>query len=211
MFSKDIIQRWTCPLVPDISTGNGALRHSLSRHNVYKQPQVTLSRYVSTRLDLLYYIVISYPNRGCVLEIDVVIGEGTLVGEKAFVTHSVIGKHCTVGKEVVISNAYVWDNVVIKVRSNWLEKLIFHLKSLANFFLQDKCRIDLAIIANDVVIEEGVELGRGCIIGPGAKLSSGTKVPPNTRLVANPQQENDDFGSSDDDGSLKYSHFAIRF
>ena len=42
--SKDIIRRWTYPLVPDMNRGPDTSRHTLSRHNVYQQPNVTLAK-----------------------------------------------------------------------------------------------------------------------------------------------------------------------
>ena len=42
--SKDIIHRYTYPLVPDMNCSLGVPRHTLSRHNVYQQPNVTLGR-----------------------------------------------------------------------------------------------------------------------------------------------------------------------
>ena len=58
----------------------------------------------------------------------------------------------------------------------------------------------MALIAEDVTLNEGVVLGSGCVIGPGVILGAGTVVPPNTRLMATPPKPNDDdFGSSDDE------------
>jgi hypothetical protein len=43
--SKDIMERWSHPLVPDIEWGGQVLsRHVSSRHNVYMQPNVTLAK-----------------------------------------------------------------------------------------------------------------------------------------------------------------------
>ena len=46
---------------------------------------------------------------------DVVVGESSKIGERTFVTQSVIGRRCIVENDVHISNAYIWNNVVIKV------------------------------------------------------------------------------------------------
>ena len=43
-FSKDIIQRWAYPLTPDLNRSDSVSRHTLSRYNVYKQPDVTLAK-----------------------------------------------------------------------------------------------------------------------------------------------------------------------
>ncbi|KAI9558918.1 hypothetical protein GHT06_015707 [Daphnia sinensis] len=93
--SKDIIQRWTYPLVPDLNRSDNTPRHTLSRHNVYKQPGVTLGK-------------------ESVLEMDVVVGENSEIGEHTYVTQSVIGKRCKIGNNVRISNAYIWDDVIIE-------------------------------------------------------------------------------------------------
>jgi translation initiation factor eIF-2B subunit epsilon len=42
--SKEIIHRFTCPHVPYMNCSIGVPRHTLSRHNVYQQPNVTLAR-----------------------------------------------------------------------------------------------------------------------------------------------------------------------
>lgn len=44
------------------------------------------------------------------------VGEDTKIGERTFVSQSVIGSRCTIGNDVHINNAYIWDDVEIKVR-----------------------------------------------------------------------------------------------
>lgn len=69
---------------------------------------------------------------------------------------------------------------------------------------KDNCKIDVALIADGVVLNEGVELGHGCVIGPEVVLASGTKVPPNTRLMNQPPSKCDDgFETSDEENGLK--------
>ena len=44
-YSKDIMERWSYPLVPDLKWGGeDTSRHISSKHNVYKQPNVTLAK-----------------------------------------------------------------------------------------------------------------------------------------------------------------------
>jgi len=54
-------------------------------------------------------------NRGSVLEMNVVVGETTMIGERAHVKDSVIGSRCKIGNDVTIADSFVWNNVVIKV------------------------------------------------------------------------------------------------
>jgi len=67
-------------------------------------------------------------------------------------------------------------------------------------FCQDKCIISVALIADNVTLNEGVTIGNGCVIGSGVVLGAGTEIPPNTRLMAHPpKSDDDDFDSSDDE------------
>ena len=53
--------------------------------------------------------------RRSVLEMGVVVGEGSAIGESTRVNKSVIGSHCKIGDNVTITDAYIWNNVTIKV------------------------------------------------------------------------------------------------
>lgn len=140
-------------------------------------------------------------NRGSVLEMDVVVGQDTKIGEGTTVTQSVIGSNCEIGSNVKISHAYIWDNVVIKV--NRMHKKHRKLSFITLMHLQDNCQIDVALIADGVILNEGVELGRGCVIGPEVVLSAGTKVLPNIRLMNQPPPKCDnDFETSDEENGL---------
>ena len=77
---------------------------------------------------------------------------------------------------------------------------------------QDECRIDVALIADNVVLNKGVHIGRGCIIGPGVSLAAGTKIPENTRLMAHPPKRDNDFETDEEDGiNLFKIFFCIGF
>ena len=54
-------------------------------------------------------------NRGSLLEMNVVVGEATIIGERAHVKDSVLGSRCKIGNDVSIVDSFVWTNVVIKV------------------------------------------------------------------------------------------------
>ncbi|KAG0295145.1 hypothetical protein BGZ96_012433 [Linnemannia gamsii] len=92
--SKDIISRWTFPMVPDSNLQVGDC-YEYRRGLVYKEKSVVLSR-------------------TCVVEEKVVIGANTQIDEMAVLSNCVIGKNCVIGANVKIDNAYIWDNVVIK-------------------------------------------------------------------------------------------------
>ncbi|KAF9929030.1 hypothetical protein FBU30_001939 [Linnemannia zychae] len=92
--SKDIISRWTFPMVPDSNLQNGDC-YEYRRGLVYKEKSAVLSR-------------------TCVVEEKVVIGANTQISERAVLSNCVIGKNCIIGANVKIDNAYIWDNVMIK-------------------------------------------------------------------------------------------------
>ncbi|KAK3418471.1 hypothetical protein EUGRSUZ_H04421 [Eucalyptus grandis] len=92
--SKDIIQRWTYPLVPDVlSLGNSAT--NLERQGMYRAFEIGQSR--SAQIG---------PHT--------VIGTNTTIGSNTKITNSVVGKNCAIGSNVLIEGSYVWDNVTIE-------------------------------------------------------------------------------------------------
>uniref|UniRef100_A0A1J3HTX4 Translation initiation factor eIF2B subunit epsilon n=1 Tax=Noccaea caerulescens TaxID=107243 RepID=A0A1J3HTX4_NOCCA len=92
--SKDIIQRWTFPYVPDINfSGNRPLK--LGRQGIYRASDVIQSRSADVG-----------PST--------VIGYGTKIGDGDRILNSVIGNGCSIGSNVVIEGSYIWNNVVIE-------------------------------------------------------------------------------------------------
>lgn len=92
--SKDIIHRWTYPIVPDIRFAGNNIGSKIERCNVYKENGVVL------------------PHSACIGPATVV-GEGTVVGEDCVIRNSVIGRGCTLGKNVTVDGSYIWNNVSI--------------------------------------------------------------------------------------------------
>ncbi|KAA3487424.1 translation initiation factor eIF-2B subunit epsilon-like [Gossypium australe] len=91
--SKDIIQRWTYPFVPDVLCGSSAIK--VERQGTYRASDVTLSR--SAQLGSFTFI-----------------GQGTKIGNDTKISHSVIGERCTIGSNVTIEGSYIWNNVTIE-------------------------------------------------------------------------------------------------
>ncbi|KAJ7530687.1 hypothetical protein O6H91_14G015100 [Diphasiastrum complanatum] len=92
--SKDIIHRWTYPLVPDIQFGGNRGASKLDRCNVYKGPGIVISRTAK-------------------IGENTVLGEGTVIGENSVIVNSVIGRGCIIGNNAIVENSYVWNNVTI--------------------------------------------------------------------------------------------------
>ena len=91
--SKDILGRWTFPLVPD---ANLVMDHGYrkSKGGLCLEDGVTISPSSSITT--------------CVL------GQRTKVGSGSTVSNSIIGRRCRIGKDVHIENSYIWDDVVIQ-------------------------------------------------------------------------------------------------
>ncbi|TVU27755.1 hypothetical protein EJB05_19255 [Eragrostis curvula] len=93
--SKDIIQRWTYPMVPDVLSFDNCLETKLHRQGIYKASDVILSHSAQ-------------------IGANSVVGSATNIGDQCRVINSVIGEGCKIGKNVLINGSYIWDNVIIE-------------------------------------------------------------------------------------------------
>ncbi|KAJ8760715.1 hypothetical protein K2173_017784 [Erythroxylum novogranatense] len=92
--SKDIIQRWTYPFVPDVMfSGNSTTK--LEREGMYRASEIEQSR-------------------SALLGPFTVIGKGTKIGSNSKILNSVIGEGCVIGSNVSIMGSYIWDKVTIE-------------------------------------------------------------------------------------------------
>lgn len=92
--SKDIIERWVFPVVPEADPLE-TQPYSYRKENRYIGPDVVLSR--SAQLGR-----------------NVVLGSGVSVGEGSVIRNSVIGAHCRIGADVVLDNVYLWECTVVE-------------------------------------------------------------------------------------------------
>ncbi|KAG5056145.1 hypothetical protein JHK85_008655 [Glycine max] len=92
--SKDIIHRWTYPLVPDVMNfGDTATK--LERQGIYRASEISQSQ-------------------SAVIGPFTVIGSGTKIGHNTKILNSVIGEGCKIGSNVIIEGCYIWDNISIE-------------------------------------------------------------------------------------------------
>lgn len=95
--SKDLLNRWVYPLVPD-SFQPEANPTSYKRNHLYLHRDVILSR-------------------SCILDTAVLIGSGCRVGVEGGgetrITRSTIGKNCIIGAGVCLEDVYLWDAVQV--------------------------------------------------------------------------------------------------
>jgi translation initiation factor eIF-2B subunit epsilon len=92
--SRDIISRWTFPIVPDMNLLEDQ-ELAIKRGNRYIGRDVMLSR-------------------SAVIGAGTVLGAGVSVGEGTIITRSVIGPNTTIGPNCRIDGAYLWDSVMVE-------------------------------------------------------------------------------------------------
>ncbi|TKY61431.1 translation initiation factor eIF-2B subunit epsilon [Spatholobus suberectus] len=92
--SKDIIHRWTYPLVPDVMNF-GSTATKLERQGMYRASEISQSQ-------------------SAVIGPFTVIGSGTKIGNNTKISNSVIGEGCKIGSNVLIEGCYIWDNISIE-------------------------------------------------------------------------------------------------
>ncbi|XP_076893546.1 uncharacterized protein LOC143545562 [Bidens hawaiensis] len=92
--SKDIIQRWTYPFVPDVAfSSNDSTR--VERNGIYRASEISQSR--SAEIGPF-----------------TCIGKGSSIGGRTVILNSVIGGGCKIGSNVLIDGCYIWNNVTIE-------------------------------------------------------------------------------------------------
>ncbi|KAL3649373.1 hypothetical protein CASFOL_005776 [Castilleja foliolosa] len=139
--SKDIIQRWTYPLVPDVQFfGNCVTK--LERQGVYRASDVELSR--SAKIGPF-----------------TVIGSDSSVGNYTQVSNSVIGEGCIIGSNVSIDGCYIWDKVTIEDGCKLKHAIVCDGVIIKSG----------AVVEAGVVLSFKVIIGRGFVVPAYSKVS----------------------------------------
>ncbi|PSR92337.1 nucleotide-diphospho-sugar transferase [Coniella lustricola] len=91
--SRDVLGRWTYPLVPDSNLVSGQT-YVMQKDGVCRE-------------------------KGSMFEADTditksIFGSRTSVGSGSKITNSVIGRRCFIGQNVTITDSYIWDDVTIE-------------------------------------------------------------------------------------------------
>ncbi|KAG2157343.1 nucleotide-diphospho-sugar transferase [Suillus clintonianus] len=93
--SKDILSRWTFPLVPDDNhPGGHSYEHLRGNKYIAKDNSVILSR-------------------TCKIGNNTLIGSKSQIADNAQVTASVLGQRCIVGAGSVVRNSYLFDGAIV--------------------------------------------------------------------------------------------------
>ncbi|TFK83474.1 nucleotide-diphospho-sugar transferase [Polyporus arcularius HHB13444] len=134
--SKDILSRWTFPLVPDNNhPGGHSYEHLRGNKYIAKDNSVSLSR-------------------TCKIGNNTLIGSHTTIAENATIHASVIGQRCTIGAGATLRDAYIFDDTEVGEGCFVGGSIVgSHVKLGKGVRVPNGC-----IIADGVVIGEGARL-----------------------------------------------------
>ncbi|KAL1745637.1 nucleotide-diphospho-sugar transferase [Schizophyllum fasciatum] len=167
--SKDILARWTFPLVPDDNHPSGHVYEHL-RGNKYiaKDNSVTLARNSKIGNNTL-------------------IGSSSEVGDNTEIAASVIGRNCVIGAGCTIRNAYIFDGTVIGANCT-IERSILG----AGVQVKEGSQIDRGcLVADDVTV------GPQAHLKPFERLSRRRDVP--AQRGADDEEEDEEVDSDLED------------
>lgn len=139
--SKDILSRWTFPLVPDDNHPGGHV-YQHTRGNKYVSSEVTLAR-------------------TCRIGNNTLIGASTKIHDDAQVSGSVIGRNCVIGAGSIVEGAYIFDGTVIGAQCTVRRSIIG-----AGVTIRDKTHIERGCVVGD-----GVAVGPSASVQPFERLS----------------------------------------
>ncbi|EEB07383.1 translation initiation factor eIF2B epsilon subunit [Schizosaccharomyces japonicus yFS275] len=129
--SKDVIARWTYPLVPDSNLLGQTF--SYQRSQIYKEENVVLAR-------------------SCVVRSKCLIGAYTTIGDATVVSDTVIGRNCTIGSNCKLEDTFLWENVSVGDNCTIQKAIIADGVTIGN-----NCTIEEgAVIASGVVVGNNV-------------------------------------------------------
>ncbi|KAK4228175.1 putative translation initiation factor eIF-2B subunit epsilon [Podospora fimiseda] len=178
--SKDILERWTIPFVPDSN-----LMHDQTYRRVKNN---------------------SYLENGVLVErnsqvIQSAIGSSTSVQSDSTIRKSVIGRRCKIGKNVKIENSYIFDDTVIGDGTTVIHSII-----AGSVVVGENCNIpEGSLISYNVQIDNGVQLPSKPTARISVTTDNGDDVENDASLVgargkgANYQVLSDDSDSEDED------------
>ncbi|EFJ09409.1 hypothetical protein SELMODRAFT_129936 [Selaginella moellendorffii] len=103
--SKDVLHRWTYPIVPEVSFSDSQATVNLDRCNKYREQGATVSR-------------------NALIGENTFLGQGTTIGSHSKIKNSVIGRGCKIGENVIVEGSYIWDNVTIADNVQVIQSII---------------------------------------------------------------------------------------
>ncbi|KAH8593882.1 nucleotide-diphospho-sugar transferase [Bisporella sp. PMI_857] len=160
--SRDVLGRWTYPLVPDSNLLDGQT-YRFSRGGLCKENGVVLARTCKTGK--------------CTI-----LGRDTSIGDGSILSNCIIGQSCQIGKNVTIQNAFLWDNVVVGDNTTITRAIIANEASIGR-----NCTVSPgALISYQVVIADNTTVPPGKRITRAKRRRSDVQGEPLARVPADP-------------------------
>ncbi|KAJ7098016.1 nucleotide-diphospho-sugar transferase [Mycena belliarum] len=127
--SKDILSRWTFPLVPDDNhPGGHVYKHARGNKYIAADNSVALAR-------------------TCKIGNNTLIGASTRIHENAQISGSVIGQNCVIGAGSVVDGSYIFDGTVIGAQCVVTRSIIG-----AGVTIKEKTRVEKGCLVGDGVV-----------------------------------------------------------
>ncbi|KAF4512068.1 hypothetical protein G6O67_001250 [Ophiocordyceps sinensis] len=169
--SRDVLDRWTFPLIPE---NNVVPNQSYHRHANGLVMETSAGHAPDARLT------------------NSVIGKDTTVGAACSISNSVIGRGCRIGANVVIERSYIWDNTTIEDGTR-----ISHSILADSVVVGARCSLPAGTLVSACVrIGDGITLDESVVLS--AVSSTGESICKDTRLLG-PESNAAAFSDSEDD------------
>ncbi|KAG1877885.1 nucleotide-diphospho-sugar transferase [Suillus subalutaceus] len=141
--SKDILSRWTFPLVPDDNhPGGHSYEHLRGNKYIAKDNSVILSR-------------------TCKIGNNTLIGSKSQIADNAQVIASVLGQRCVVGAGSIVRNSYLFDGAVVGPNC-----VVEHSIIGSGVHIKERTRVERGCL-----IADGVVVGPQAKLAPFSRLS----------------------------------------
>lgn len=131
--SKDVLERWALPFVPDSNLKHGQTYRRVKGAS-YVEDHVLVERGSKVTQSA--------------------VGRGTEVKAGTEILGSIIGRRCKIGKNVRIENSYIWDDAVIGDGAS-----VLHSVLADSVVVGPNCRIpEGSLISYNVQLDQGIQL-----------------------------------------------------
>ena len=174
--SKDILSRWTFPLVPD-NNYPGTHQYGHLRGNKYLA--IDSSSHVSVQL-----------SRTSSIGNNTMLGPSTSIGDDTTIQSSVLGAKCTVGANVVIKQSYLMEGVVVEEGCVVEESVIG----------------EGVVLKKGSWVRKGCIVADGVVLGPEAKLEAFDRVSKRREPNSSTTEDEEEEGDSDEEDLQSNEH-----
>jgi translation initiation factor eIF-2B subunit epsilon len=153
--SRDVVGRWTFPLVPD--------------SNIVPEQTYTLEGNVVAEDDVV--------RRKNATTKQAVIGSKTILGAGSKIINSTVGRGCTIGSNVTITDSAIWDGAVIGDNSTVMRAIVGH-----DAHIGKGCTIPAGtLVSFNVHVDDGIVFTDPTILS--TRNHKNAPAPTNTQLL----------------------------